>query len=87
MVDLTAALELDPDVSVRPEPFGGLAYHHRTRRLVFLRSVTLVELVRRLADHPDVRSALVACDVPEIRWPSMVGALEQLERSELVRAR
>ncbi len=39
-------------VGLRPEPFGALAYHFDTRRLVFLKSPALVDLVERLADYP-----------------------------------
>jgi putative mycofactocin binding protein MftB len=38
--------ELHPDVALRPEPFGALAYHYGNRRLTFLRSHELVDLVR-----------------------------------------
>ena len=48
---LTGAWELDPQVALRPEPFGALAYHYGNRRLTFLRSSDLVELVRSLGDH------------------------------------
>ncbi len=51
---------LDERVSLRDEPFGALAYHHGTRRLVFLKSPTLVDLVRRLGDFDSVEAALVA---------------------------
>lgn len=39
------ALRLHPSVAVRPEPFGALAYHYDTRRLVFLRHPQLVDVV------------------------------------------
>lgn len=35
-------------VAVRPERFGGLLYHHRSRRLYFLRSPLAVALISRL---------------------------------------
>ena len=44
------AWRLDPDVALRPERFGALAYHYGTRRLTFLRSVLLADVVRALGD-------------------------------------
>jgi putative mycofactocin binding protein MftB len=86
-VDLAAPYELDPQVALRPEPFGALAYHFGTRRLSFLRSPDIVEVVRALADEPDVESALVACGIDQRRWPSFTAALETLETSGTVRRR
>src|SRR5690606_22285044 len=44
-------LELDSQVALRPEPFGALAYHYRTRRLIFLKHPDIVTVVRSLAAH------------------------------------
>ena len=63
-MDLDRGWALHPQVSVRPEPFGALLYHFGTRRLSFLKSVDVVEVVRTLADHPSARSALAAAGVP-----------------------
>jgi mycofactocin biosynthesis protein MftB len=49
---------LSDHVSLRDESFGALAYHHDTRRLVFLKSRDLVELVRRLGDFESARCAV-----------------------------
>ena len=57
------ALELHPKVAIRPEPFGALAYHYDTRRLVFLRSIRLVAVVESLAEHETVDAALAAAGV------------------------
>ncbi|MGO8882410.1 MAG: mycofactocin biosynthesis chaperone MftB [Streptosporangiaceae bacterium] len=54
---------LNPDVALRPEPFGALAYHFGTRRLSFLKAPGLVDLVRELDRHPSVTDGLAA--VPE----------------------
>jgi putative mycofactocin binding protein MftB len=86
-VDLDAPYELDPQVSLRPEPFGALAYHFGTRRLSFLRSPDIVAVVRSLADQPDVEAALDACGIDHRRWPSFTAALETLEASGMVRRR
>ncbi|MEY2966987.1 MAG: hypothetical protein RLY50_1037 [Actinomycetota bacterium] len=84
---LESACELDPRVSLRPEPFGALAYHHGNRRLVFLRHPDIVDVVRDLAASESVREALSARGVVESRWPSFVTALESLHKSEILRVR
>ena len=82
---LDRPLELDPQVALRPEPFGALAYHYGNRRLIFLKHPDVVRVVKVLGDHDTVADALRACDIAESRWPSFVSALESLERSQLVR--
>ena len=84
---LQRRLELHPQVALRPEPFGALAYHYGNRRLVFLRHVDMVRVVNALASAPSVEAALEACDIAPSRWPSFVKALESLEASEVVRSR
>jgi putative mycofactocin binding protein MftB len=59
-LDPGRAYALHPQVALRPEPFGALAYHYGTRRLVFLRSPAMVALVRSLAEHPTLGAALDA---------------------------
>ena len=56
---------MHPQVAVRPEPFGALLYHFGTRKLSFLKNRTILAVVRSLADHPDVRSALRAQGVDD----------------------
>jgi putative mycofactocin binding protein MftB len=77
---------LDPAVSIRPEPFGGLAYHYGNRRLTFLRSPDLVALVRDLQNHPSVYDALAASDIDPSRWPNFRKALASLTNAEVLRA-
>ena len=84
---LTGAWELDPQVALRPEPFGALAYHYGNRRLTFLRSADLVELVRSLGDHQSVDDALAASAIGAQKWPSYERALESLAESEVIRPR
>lgn len=79
--------ELDPQVSLRPEPFGALAYHFGNRRLTFLRSPDMVAVVEGLAGSGTVADALRSAGVDESRWPSFEAALDRLERSEMIRAR
>ena len=82
---LDRRLALDPQVALRPEPFGALAYHYGNRRLIFLKHPDVVRVVRLLGDHDTVADALRACDIAESRWPSFVTALESLEQSHLIR--
>lgn len=81
------ALELHPQVALRPEPFGALAYHYDTRRLVFLKHPDVVRVVRSLADHANVADALTACDIDRRRWPSFERALTSLLDSEMLHDR
>ena len=84
---LEGALELHPQVAIRPEPFGALAYHYGNRRLVFLRHPDVVRVVTSLADHASVRDALVANGIDEKRWPSFVKAIDSLTVSEIINVR
>lgn len=86
-VALDGRYELHPQVAVRPEPFGALAYHYGNRRLVFLRKPELVDLLNRLTDHTTLADALEGSGIAERRWPTFVTALESLEASEIIRVR
>lgn len=78
--------ELHPQVALRPEPFGALAYHYGNRRLTFVRSAELVDLLHDLHRHPSVSAALAASAVPAPRWGAVTTALAALQRSEVIRA-
>ncbi|MFY9782580.1 MAG: mycofactocin biosynthesis chaperone MftB [Acidimicrobiales bacterium] len=84
--DVATYWRLSPEVSLRDEAFGALAYHHGNRRLVFLKSRELVELVRRLGDFRDVQEALNALIDGE-QHERYVVALSSLAKSELLRGR
>jgi len=58
--DVSAPWRLSEQVSLRDEPFGALAYHHGTRRLVFLKSRTLVDLVRALGSYATAADAIAS---------------------------
>jgi putative mycofactocin binding protein MftB len=83
-MDLEGAYRLAPQVAVRPEPFGALCYHYGNRRLTFLRSKDMVEVVTALGEHDSVAATLRATGIAEQRWPSFVKALSSLEDSEVV---
>jgi putative mycofactocin binding protein MftB len=86
-VGLDEPLELDPDVALRRESFGALAYHYGNRRLIFLKHPDIVTVVERLGDEPSVRATLEACGVAPARWGTFVAALESLKTSQVVRER
>lgn len=75
---------LHPQVALRPEPFGALAYHYGNRRLTFLKSTTLVALVRALERHDSVTGALDALEVPAAERDRYQRSLEHLERAEVI---
>ncbi len=81
---LDRRLALDPQVALRPEPFGALAYHYGTRRLIFLKHPDVVRVVESLATHDSVADALRACAIDEARWPSFETALASLLDSGLL---
>jgi putative mycofactocin binding protein MftB len=78
--------QLDERVAVRPEPFGALLYDFRTRRLSFLKSRKLHEVVRALGDHPSARSAFEAAGVTDDEMDSYVRALSALAEAEMITA-
>ena len=84
---LLTAYALDPQVAIRPEPFGALAYHYGNRRLTFLRDPALVAVVRDLERHDSVDEALAASGVEAARWPSFRQALATLADSGILHVR
>jgi putative mycofactocin binding protein MftB len=77
---------LSDRVSLRDEAFGALAYHHGTRRLVFLKSPELVTLVRSLENFESADLAISAVVEPE-QHGRYVLALSSLAKSEILRER
>jgi putative mycofactocin binding protein MftB len=65
-------------VALRPESFGALAYHFGTRRLSFLKTPTLVEVVTGLERHDDVHATLAAAGVPDRQRRAYLAALAEL---------
>lgn len=86
-VTLDTACELHPQVSLRAEPFGALAYHYGNRKLVFLKHPDVVAVVRDLAQHPILADALAAVGVHPDRWPSLITAVDSLHSSDIIRVR
>lgn len=79
------AWRLSPQVALRDEAFGALAYHYGNRRLVFLKSRALVSLVTALEDYPTA-SAAVDSEVPAADRARYVRALAQLAQSGVIDA-
>ncbi len=80
------AWQLNPQVALRDESFGALAYHYGNRRLVFLKSRTLVELVSALHEYPSAAEAIAAI-VPDGQHGPYTRALARLASSEVIDAR
>jgi putative mycofactocin binding protein MftB len=71
-------------VAIRPEPFGALAYHFGTRRLSFLKTRKLLDVVQQLGDHPTARTACRAAGVSDRELPAYGRALATLAGSGMV---
>jgi putative mycofactocin binding protein MftB len=84
---LDRAFTLNPQVALRPEPFGALAYHYGNRRLIFLRHPDVVRVVTQLDAQDSLRGALVSCDIDESRWPAFHSAITSLIGSEMLHER
>jgi mycofactocin biosynthesis protein MftB len=84
--DPDGAWQLHPQVALRDESFGALAYHYGTRRLLFLKSPTLVALVSALDRYPSA-SAAVEAIVPVTQRTRYCRALARLAASEVIDAR
>jgi putative mycofactocin binding protein MftB len=85
--DLDAPWMLHPSVSVRPEPFGALLYHFGNRRLSFLMTRQLLDIVQRLAGSPDARTACLEAGADPSQLPALARALAALEKGETIRRR
>ena len=82
--DLERGWALDPQVALRPEPFGALAYHFGTRRLSFLKSRRLLAVVEGLEASESARAACAAAGVSEAELPRYARALEALADTGMI---
>lgn len=87
MFDAGQPYRCSPQVALRPEPFGALAYHFGTRRLSFLKSPLLVRVVQALEVHVDVNAAVDAADVPERQRAAYLRALADLSEAGTIEPR
>jgi putative mycofactocin binding protein MftB len=81
---LSGRWRLHPQVALRPERFGALAYHYGTRRLSFLKSRRLLDVVRGLEGAPDPAAACRAAGVEEAKLPSYGRALATLADTGMI---
>ncbi|AZG48308.1 mycofactocin biosynthesis chaperone MftB [Gordonia insulae] len=82
--DTTDAWVLNPKVALRPEPFGALLYHFGTRKLSFLKNLTVVGIVNSLGDHPTAEHALSAAGIGAPERPLYLQALGALADSGMI---
>ncbi len=82
--DGSRAWTLHPQVSLRPESFGALAYHFGTRRLSFLKSRTLLTVVESLAEQPTGHDACRAAGVTPAEMDRYQLALTTLAESGMI---
>jgi len=76
-----------PSVALRPEPFGALVYHFGTRRLSFLKTSQLVDVVSGLEHHSDAHAAVEAAGVPQPQRPAYLRALAGLAANGTIEER
>ena len=78
------AWKVRPTVSLRPEPFGALAYDFDTRRLSFLKHPLLVRVVEKLATASDAASACAEAGVTDRERGPVLRALGQLAEKGMI---
>jgi putative mycofactocin binding protein MftB len=78
---------LSPQVALRPERFGALAYHFGTRRLSFLKSPRLLRVVESLSDEPSALAACRSAGVPDAQLDEYERALATLADTGMIRER
>lgn len=69
---------LSPSVSLRPEPFGALAYDFHTRQLSFLKTPQLAAVVEGLGTAGTVGDALARAGVDPAHHDAYLIALRSL---------
>jgi putative mycofactocin binding protein MftB len=84
-VPVDGVVALDPQVALRPERFGALAYHFGNRKLSFLKHPDLVAVLEAADGTRTVAELFDVVGIAEARRPSFLAALGTLERSEMVR--
>jgi putative mycofactocin binding protein MftB len=86
-LDLDRPWRLGHGVALRTERFGALAYSFDTRRLSFLKSRRLFEIVRTLADHPSGRAACEAAGADGAELSQIRTALTTLAATGMIEQR
>jgi len=75
---------LHPQVGLREEQFGALAYHYGNRRLTFLNDDALLAVVRSASLADDVDAALAEAGVDDARRGAYRVALQRLAEAEVL---
>ena len=75
---------LHPQVGLRRERFGALAYHYGNRRLTFLNDEALLAVVESLSLSDDVDAAMAEAGVPAERRGAYRIALSRLADAEVL---
>ncbi|MBB3661564.1 MULTISPECIES: mycofactocin biosynthesis chaperone MftB [Prauserella salsuginis group] len=78
---------LSPSVALRPEPFGALVYDFTTRKLSFLKTRLLVDVVHALEKTPDAHAALRSAEVPDGQHDQYLDALAGLASAGTIEVR
>jgi putative mycofactocin binding protein MftB len=86
-VTLDRRWRIASQVALRPEPFGALVYHFGTRRLSFLKSRTLLEVVMALDEHETARDACRTAGVADDQLPRYEKALATLADAGMITTR
>ncbi len=84
---LGCAWRLDPQVALRAERFGALAYHYGTRRLTFLKSKLLVDVVEALEHYSTAHEACRAAGIEDEAMPRYERALAALAEAGMIEPR
>jgi putative mycofactocin binding protein MftB len=85
--DLERPWRVGASVALRPERFGALAYSFDSRRLSFLKSRRLYEVVRTLAEHPSGRAACEAAGAAGAELAQLGTALGTLAATGMIEER
>lgn len=75
-------MRLHPDVALRDEPFGALAYHYGNRKLIFVKDHELLSLIRHLPEGETIDAVLA--HHPAEQQSRLRAALERLEASDML---
>ncbi|EWM17476.1 mycofactocin biosynthesis chaperone MftB [Kutzneria sp. 744] len=87
MFDPKRPYRCSPQVALRPEPFGALVYDFTTRRLSFLKTKQLAQVVATLEKHADVDSTLDAVEVAPGQRAAYLHALAGLADAGTIQQR
>lgn len=77
---------LNSQVAIRREPFGAVAYHYGNRRLMFIGSEKLLDLVEDLKRYDTAAEAIAVSSGSPRSERALTEALSKLERSGMIDA-